>query len=197
MVEGDNNVSHTSTSIYQGLWGGATGLTFGAEASSDVGFRRGDVGKPQSALVKVLIGEEMSEADVGGFPRDVHTELLWEDGEQRPQRADRSNASDTLHITACSTHTKLFLFKLNVVFTKKPVFTDLNLELVSLNVNMDTVTRWRGSVSFLWLPLAASSHPKRLSPPLDFPSCWNEFFRDPQESDTSWWWSDGRNAVSR
>lgn len=76
MVEGDNNVSHTSTSIYQGLWGGATGLTFGAEASSDVGFRRGDVGKPQSALVKVLIGEEMSEADVGGFPRDVHTELL-------------------------------------------------------------------------------------------------------------------------
>lgn len=119
MVEGDNNVSHTSTSIYQGLWGGATGLTFGAEASSNVGFRRGDVGKPQSALVKVLIGEEMSEADVGGFPRDVHTELLREDGEQRPQRADRSNASDTLHITACSTHTKLFLFKLNVVFTKK------------------------------------------------------------------------------
>lgn len=171
MVEGDNNVSHTSTSIYQGLWGGATGLTFGAEASSDVGFRRGDVGKPQSALVKVLIGEEMSEADVGGFPRDVHTELLREDGEQRPQRADRSNASDTLHITACSTHTKLFLFKLNVVFTKKPVFTDLNLEPVSLNVNMDTVTRWCGSVSFLWLPLAASSHPKRLSPPLDFPSC--------------------------
>lgn len=146
-------MSHTSTSIYQGLWGGATGLTFGAEASSDVGFRRGDVGKPQSALVKVLIGEEMSEADVGGFPRDVHTELLREDGEQRPQRADRSNASDTLHITACSTHTKLFLFKLNVVFTKKPVFTDLNLEPVSLNVNMD-------SYSVAWqcqLPVVTSS----------------------------------------
>lgn len=148
MVEGDNNASHTSTSIYQGLWGEATGLTFGAEASSDVGFRRGDVGKPQSALVKVLIGEEMSEADVGGFPRDVHTELLREDGKQRPQRADRSNASDTLHITACSTHTKLFLFKLNVVFTKIQC-SDLNLKPVSLNLNMDTVTRWRVSVSFL------------------------------------------------
>lgn len=53
--------------------------TFGAEASGDVGFGRGDVGQTQRAFVKVLIGEEVSQADVGGFLCDVHAELLQED----------------------------------------------------------------------------------------------------------------------
>lgn len=51
-------------------------FTFGAETSGDVRFGRGDVGQTQSALIKVLIGEEVSQADVGGFLCDVDTELL-------------------------------------------------------------------------------------------------------------------------
>lgn len=62
------------------LQGQAAGLTFGAETSSDVKFGRGNVGKAQSALIKVLVGEEVSKAHVGGFPSDVHTELLQGDG---------------------------------------------------------------------------------------------------------------------
>lgn len=50
--------------------------TFGAETSSDVWFGRGDVGQAQSAFIKVLIGEKVSEAHVGGFLCDVSAELL-------------------------------------------------------------------------------------------------------------------------
>lgn len=51
-------------------------FTFGAETSGDVRLGRGDVGQTQSALIKVLIGEEVSQADVGGFLCNVDTELL-------------------------------------------------------------------------------------------------------------------------
>lgn len=52
------------------------GFTFGAETSRDVRFGRGDVSQTQSAFVKVLVGEEVSQAHVGGFLCDVDTELL-------------------------------------------------------------------------------------------------------------------------
>lgn len=51
-------------------------VTFGAETSGDVRFGRSDVGQSQSAFIKVLVGEEVSEADVGGVLCDVDTELL-------------------------------------------------------------------------------------------------------------------------
>lgn len=60
--------------------GGEEGLTFGAETSGDVGFGRGDVGQTQRPLVKVLVGEEVSQADVGRLLCDVHAELLQGDG---------------------------------------------------------------------------------------------------------------------
>lgn len=51
-------------------------FTFGAEPPGDVRLGRGDVGQTQSALVEVLVSEEVRQADVGGFICDVDTELL-------------------------------------------------------------------------------------------------------------------------
>lgn len=50
--------------------------TFGAETSRNVRLGWGDISQTQSALIEVLIGEQVSQADIGGFLCDVHTELL-------------------------------------------------------------------------------------------------------------------------
>lgn len=39
--------------------------TFGAKSSSDVGFGRRHVGQTQSSLIKVLVGEEVSQTHIG------------------------------------------------------------------------------------------------------------------------------------
>lgn len=50
--------------------------TFGAETAGDVRFGRRHVGETQSSLVEVLVGEEVSQTNVGRFLRDVYAELL-------------------------------------------------------------------------------------------------------------------------
>lgn len=50
-------------------------LTFRAESSQSL-FGRGHVCQTKSAIIKVLIGEEMGEANCGGVVCDVITELL-------------------------------------------------------------------------------------------------------------------------
>lgn len=56
----------------------AAELTFGAKPSRDVGFGWGHISQTQSAFIKVLVGEEVSQADVEGFVCNVHTKLLQE-----------------------------------------------------------------------------------------------------------------------
>ena len=67
--------------------------TFGAEASGDVGFDRGDVGETQRPFIEVLVGEEVRQAHVGGVVCDVHTELLQEDRGEK--------AGFNIHLAAC------------------------------------------------------------------------------------------------
>lgn len=50
--------------------------TFGTETTGDVRFGRRHVGETQSSLIEILVGEEVSQTNVGCFLRDVYAELL-------------------------------------------------------------------------------------------------------------------------
>lgn len=69
----------------------AADSTSGAETSRDVRFERSYVGQTQSPFIEVLIGEEVSQADVGGFLCDISTELLQ--GEFQSPGSKQSSAS--------------------------------------------------------------------------------------------------------
>lgn len=51
-------------------------LTFGAEATQGLSFGGSDVGQPQRALVKILVGEQVSQTHSGGVASYVWAELL-------------------------------------------------------------------------------------------------------------------------
>lgn len=53
-----------------------SGLTPGAESSSQVWLGRGHVGQAQGSFIEVLVGEQVSQTHAGGSVRHVGAELL-------------------------------------------------------------------------------------------------------------------------